>query len=341
MARKKYQVFISSTYEHMKGIRQAAVESILRAGHIPAGMELFSAGDESQLDVIRRWIEESDIFMLILGGRYGSIEPKSGLSYIELEYEHAQKHDKPYFSLVLSEEGMRLLEQQFGPEARETAQSARYDGFKSRVLSKVSRIVDDEKDVKLCTMESIHNVEDKHSLTGWVRGNDQVDVQPLLNQVNKLQETMNELTAENARLKQEIGESTQIKDLAGLSDAVSIPIKYVNEFRGYDRDKTVTLTWAQLFGLLAPKLLEHPSDSLVRTYLTTELLRLVGVDKAYQADMPEQSFQTIKVQLEAMGLVIVDYTATVSGGMALFWNITEHGKKKMIELRTVRSVGQK
>lgn len=51
---KKLQVFISSTYIDLKDERQAAVESILDAGHIPAGMELFKAGDESQLKTINR-----------------------------------------------------------------------------------------------------------------------------------------------------------------------------------------------------------------------------------------------------------------------------------------------
>jgi hypothetical protein len=54
--RKKYQVFISSTFTDMKAERQAAVEAILTAGHIPAGMELFAAGDESQLEVIEQWV---------------------------------------------------------------------------------------------------------------------------------------------------------------------------------------------------------------------------------------------------------------------------------------------
>lgn len=39
--KKKYQIFISSTYQDLKEERQAAVEAILKAGHIPAGMELF------------------------------------------------------------------------------------------------------------------------------------------------------------------------------------------------------------------------------------------------------------------------------------------------------------
>jgi hypothetical protein len=57
--KKKLQVFVSSTYIDLKEERQAAVQAILTAGHIPAGMELFSAGDQSQMDVIKRWIDES------------------------------------------------------------------------------------------------------------------------------------------------------------------------------------------------------------------------------------------------------------------------------------------
>jgi Domain of unknown function (DUF4062) len=45
---KKLQVFVSSTYNDLLAERQAVVEAILMAGHIPAGMELFAAGDRSQ-----------------------------------------------------------------------------------------------------------------------------------------------------------------------------------------------------------------------------------------------------------------------------------------------------
>jgi hypothetical protein len=72
--KKRLQVFVSSTYTDLIEERQAAVEAVLTAGHIPAGMELFSAGHESQLEVIKQWIDESDIYLLILGGRYGSVE---------------------------------------------------------------------------------------------------------------------------------------------------------------------------------------------------------------------------------------------------------------------------
>jgi uncharacterized protein DUF4062 len=83
--RRKLQVFVSSTFTDLIEERQAAVAAILKAGHIPAGMELFIAGDKSQMQTIERWIDESDVYMLILGGRYGSVEPSSGISYTELE----------------------------------------------------------------------------------------------------------------------------------------------------------------------------------------------------------------------------------------------------------------
>jgi Domain of unknown function (DUF4062) len=76
--RKKLQVFVSSTFTDLIHERQAAVEAILTAGHIPAGMELFTAGDESQMEVIKQWIDESDAYLLILGGRYGKREDLVG-----------------------------------------------------------------------------------------------------------------------------------------------------------------------------------------------------------------------------------------------------------------------
>ena len=100
-SKKRLQVFVSSTYTDLIEERQAAVEAILTAGHIPAGMELFAAGDESQMEVIRHWIDESDVFLLILGSRYGSLELKSEKSYIELEYEYAFSKNKPIFACVI------------------------------------------------------------------------------------------------------------------------------------------------------------------------------------------------------------------------------------------------
>jgi hypothetical protein len=104
MRKRKLQVFLSSTYEDLIPHRLAAMEAILAAGHIPAAMEQFSPGDETAWEKIRAWIDESDCFILILGGRYGSIEPRSKKSYVHLEYEYSIKKKKPFFSLVVKKD---------------------------------------------------------------------------------------------------------------------------------------------------------------------------------------------------------------------------------------------
>ncbi len=65
---KKLQVFVSSTYLDLKNERQKAVEGILRSKHIPAGMELFIPSDKTQWEIIKEWIKDSDLLLLILGG---------------------------------------------------------------------------------------------------------------------------------------------------------------------------------------------------------------------------------------------------------------------------------
>jgi hypothetical protein len=40
---KKYQIFMSSTYEDLKKERDQVSKSILEMGHIPIGMEMFNA----------------------------------------------------------------------------------------------------------------------------------------------------------------------------------------------------------------------------------------------------------------------------------------------------------
>ena len=98
--KKKLQVFVSSTWTDMILERQAAVEAILEAGHIPAGMELFSADNKKQFEVIKKWIRDSDVFILILGGRYGSRENGSGKSYIQREYEYAKRIGKKPIAII-------------------------------------------------------------------------------------------------------------------------------------------------------------------------------------------------------------------------------------------------
>ena len=67
MANPRYQVFISSTYLDLKEARQEVLHSLLDLDCIPVGMELFSASSEEQFEYIKKEINDTDYYVLILG----------------------------------------------------------------------------------------------------------------------------------------------------------------------------------------------------------------------------------------------------------------------------------
>lgn len=184
--KKKLQVFVSSTFLDLTEERQAAVAAILKAGHIPAGMELFTSGDKSQMETIQRWIDESDVYMLILGGRYGSIEKTSGLSYTELEYDYAIKAGKPLFAVVTKEDALESKVRARGTEFIEKENPQHLKNFREKVLSNVSSFFSDEKDVKLCVYESLSDYSYNTKLHGWISGADIEDTAMLHEEIRTL-----------------------------------------------------------------------------------------------------------------------------------------------------------
>lgn len=97
---KKYQVFISSTYEDLRDERQAVINCLLNMNCIPVGMEQFPSSPLSQWDYITKMIDMSDYLILIIAGRYGSIDPDSNIGYTEKEYEYAKMKGIPVLSFL-------------------------------------------------------------------------------------------------------------------------------------------------------------------------------------------------------------------------------------------------
>lgn len=330
----KYQIFVSSTFSDLKHERQAAVEAILAAGHIPAGMELFAAGDESQLEVIRRWIDDSDVYMLILGGRYGSIDPASGLSYTELEYDYAVEKGLPLFALVLSDSAIDGKKIGLNDEHREINNCEKYGGFRAKVLSRISKLVEDCKDIKIGVLESIRNLEHRYTLQGWIRSSELKDIAPIVKRLS-------ELTEENSKLQKRLAELPSVNlgeggQLAGMDDEVVVEVEYKSEYRdSYKRKRSIKTSWGKLFALFAPELLAGKTDEYMQSYIAKQLMDEMG-HGYYSCNVVEQAFQTIKIHLMALNLIATDYSSTVQGGAALFWNLTPAGKKAMLSLRAIR-----
>ena len=195
MQKRKLQVFVSSTFIDLKEERQSAVEAILNAGHIPAGMELFKAGDESQWNIIKDWIEESDVYMLILGGRYGSIEPKSGKSYTQLEYEYAIELGKPFFAIVIKDDWTDKKAKKKGAKIedfKEVHNLSKLQEFKATVLKKIVKFAEDLKDIKLAVGESLNEMSRRDNLKGWVKADD-IDDRKNLAELARLSKENSEL----------------------------------------------------------------------------------------------------------------------------------------------------
>lgn len=174
LTNKKLQVFISSTYTDLREERQAALESVLKTENIPSGMDFSNTDGRDILDMIYKWIDDSDIFVLILGGRYGKVEENSQKSYTQLEYEYAISKGKVIIPLILSRKFLEDKLKVQGFDATETENQQKYDDFKKMVTGtgKHCSFCDNLYDIRYTLSNSITAAEKVHKFTGWYSGKD-------------------------------------------------------------------------------------------------------------------------------------------------------------------------
>lgn len=342
---KKYQVFISSTYLDMKDERQTAVEAILDAGHIPAGMELFAATDRAQLDVIKNWIDRSDIFMLVLGGRYGSVEPESGKSYIHLEYEYAVETGKPFFALYLTDKAINEKVKLLGTDAIERSDTKKLNEFRALVKSRLCSEINDAKDIHRHVQKSIRSVAEDRKLEGWLRATQIPDYSPLIDKLAALQSEHGDLKSALQRAKQENALLLEKLELALRDTQASkaSPPDVVPKISAADLDLSMSLevelkkpglftkseTWdvtcREMFALLYPCLLEEPTDLKLSDHLTAllrDMPKFAGSDAIGHASLSNRSFMSMKVKFIKVGLLV----PTQRFG-TLRWSVTESGRE--------------
>src|SRR5262245_32253393 len=101
---KIYKVFVSSTYEDLREERAAVQKGLLQLGCLPVGMELFPAADEETWNFIKSQINDSDYYVVVIAGRYGSQGP-DGIGFTEMEYDYAIAQKKPAVGFVHADPG--------------------------------------------------------------------------------------------------------------------------------------------------------------------------------------------------------------------------------------------
>jgi tetratricopeptide (TPR) repeat protein len=108
----------------------AAVRAVIRARHAVADMAYFAARDTSPADLCVATVTESDVYVGIIGFRYGSpVHDRPDVSYTELEFEVASEQSRPRLIFIVREDSPYMPRANERPEFK-----ARQDAFRARLL---------------------------------------------------------------------------------------------------------------------------------------------------------------------------------------------------------------
>ena len=163
MNTKKYQVFISSTYQDLFSYRKAVAEDIVFKGHIAAGMEDFTACGEDLETYIKRVIDESDYYVLIIGQRFGTAIPTdSNMSYTMMEYNYAVSKNKRIIPFIYN--GTTPLEGNDLDKNKE-----RFEKFVSKIKGCVPQYFKDVNDLLRKMAKALETEMKNNPQKGWIR----------------------------------------------------------------------------------------------------------------------------------------------------------------------------
>lgn len=181
---RKYQIFISSTYEDLKEERQKVQEVILSMHQFPIGMEMFSAGNKEQWDVIKETIACSDYYVLIVAHRYGSVITEGedkGMSYTEKEYRYAKKIGIPVLVFII-DDSATIKEKNVEKGSRKIK---KLNDFKTEI--KKGRIVEwwvNKEDLGQKLSVALHKQFTREKRLGWVRVESDLNIMQLVKPID-------------------------------------------------------------------------------------------------------------------------------------------------------------
>ena len=199
---KKYQIFISSTYRDLVVEREKVRDVILEMYQFPIGMEMFSAADEEQWEIIKETIDSSDYYILIVGKRYGSVfedGPDKGMSYTEKEYRYAQSIGIPTLVYIKDDGSITADKIEDDPKKLKRLKTFTDDVSKGREVKWFKTVDELGKEVSV----SLYKEMKRKKRPGWIRS-DSVDIEKSLSEIVELSQLNRELQEKNKRLAVEL-----------------------------------------------------------------------------------------------------------------------------------------
>lgn len=166
---------------------------LLELDCIPAGMELFPASNEDQWSLIKGVIDDCDYYVVIIGGRYGSVGA-DGMSYTEMEYRYAIENGKPVIAFLHKDP--ELIPKKFTENTEEGQK--KLNNFRKLAQEKMCKFWTTSQELGSIVSRSLISLQRKFPGTGWVRGNlipskdASLEILGLKNEIEVLQKKLNE-----------------------------------------------------------------------------------------------------------------------------------------------------
>lgn len=320
---KRYQVFVSSTYEDLQEERKKVMEALLQMNCFPVGMEYFNASDENQWDVIKSLIDECDYYVLIVAGRYGSIEESTGKSYTQKEYEYAVSIGVPTIAFLHKD----VASLPKGKTESDPSIEEKLDAFKADVKKRLCKFWDSSDSLAAQVILSLNNLIKTKPRTGWVKA-DQTFSPEANAEIVKLRKEIDGLTLKIRQYEEEAPAGTD--ELAQGEDKVFLSFySKSGDSGGFER------SWNEVFSLLGPLMIVEGSEFKLKNTLD-EYFQVNWMRDRRTWLIYEECFQQLKVQFLALGL-IRESTRTHSANDAnVYWSLTPWGKNLLMRIMAVR-----
>lgn len=336
---KRYQVFISSTYEDLKEERKSIIEILLNAKFVPAGMEMFAASNEEQFKYIKKIIDNCDYYVLILGARYGSINLTSGKSFTEMEYDYAIEQKIPILAFVHSDP------ENINANKREKENVDLFNKFRIKVLknSKMCKMWTEQSDLVANVLVSLVQIVDECPRIGWSRG--EQDITELLTQINQLRIENNELRNQNMDLlhktntyldeQDELSRGNDSFILEGISYDVEMKMDLdIDEYLPVwvnEEKCDCTVTWNELLKAVAPGCFSGCKDYEFKDLINEFCQEVLGIE---HFNISRKSYNIIKFQMLALNWI--EMLETNFQDDSIIISLSDEGKREFLNAITIK-----
>lgn len=318
------------------------MQALLELNCMPAGMELFPAANDDQWNWIKKVIDESDYYIVIIAGRYGSTSKITGLSYTEMEFRYAIEKRKPVIAFIHENpSSLPAKHYESNQEGRD-----KLNKFQEFVQSRLCKYWTTPADLGAKVSRSLTQLIKQYPSAGWIKADmmpeeSAVEILTLRRRVEELELELQKIGTSLPVGTESLSNGTDLFELVFAFDRKrakegrNSAIYWVNA--GEDSAR-IELSWDEIFASIAPAFIEpvrehafgYELNRLIEARATPLLEEKFPGERFTNFHIYENSYKTVKVQLRALRLL-----STVPGDKDQ-WVLTAYGDTHMNDLLAVK-----